>query len=188
VLTFAKNQPYFTIEATAGQIGTGGSNSTNNTFTATLNTVPIGVIMALQPSINVETNEVTMHVRPTLTTQNGEVIDPSIKLNNKDATVESKIPTVQVRELDTVLKAKSGDIMIIGGLIQHTDSASNKGAPFFQDIPILGNLAKQNGRSTSVTETVILMKATIVPTRSNYHEQDKKIYETFTQDPRPLVF
>ena len=95
---------------------------------------------------------------------------------------------MQVRELDTVLKAKSGDVMVIVGLIKHRDAASDIGTPFFQEIPVLGNLLKQSDKKSTVTETVILLQAVIVPPRSNYHPQDKKVYETFTQDPRPLVF
>jgi general secretion pathway protein D len=188
VLTFAKNQPYFNIQANTDTTTSAGGTTTSQTFDTELKTVPIGVILALQPSINVDTNEVTLHIRPTLTTQTGELNDPSIKLNQPTSTVENKIPIVQVREMDTVLKSKSGDVMVIGGLIQHVDQSADKGVPFLQEIPILGNLAKQTGKNTKVTETVILLKAVIVPPRSNYHPQDKKIYETFTQDPRPLVF
>jgi MSHA type pilus biogenesis protein MshL len=191
VLTFATNQPYFNITAspsTTTSSGAGVGTTTAATFTTTLNTVPIGVIMAIQPSINTDTQEITLHVRPTLTNSTGTLDDPSIKLNSPSSNVENKIPIVQVRELDTVLKAKSGDVMVIGGLIQHKDSASDKGMPFFQEIPLFGNLVKQTGKTSRVTETVILLQAVIVPTRSNYHPQDKKIYETFTQDPRPLVF
>lgn len=198
VLTFATNQPYFSISATPSTtVSTGGTGTTSSsTFTTTLNTVPLGVILAIQPSINSENQEVTLHVRPTLTSKLGDIKDPSIRLNaprTSTGTIisdlpDNNIPIVQVRELDTVLKAKSGDVMVIGGLIQHIDESGDIGTPFLQEIPILGNLMKQVGKTSNVTETVILMQATIVPPRSNYHKQDKKIYETFTQDPRPLVF
>ncbi len=199
VLTFATNQPYFSITATpTTTTSTGGANATttSSTFTTTLNTVPLGVILAIQPSINLETQEVTLHVRPTLTSKLGDIKDPSIKLNAPRSSTgviitdlpDNNIPIVQVRELDTVLKARSGDVMIIGGIIQHSDESGDIGVPFLQEVPFFGNLAKQVGKTSNITETVILMQATIVPARSNYHKQDKKIYETFTQDPRPLVF
>jgi MSHA biogenesis protein MshL len=191
VLTFATNQPYFSITASPSTTSStgGGSTTTAATFTTTLNTVPIGLIMAIQPSINIDTQEVTLHVRPTLTDTVGTgVPDPSLQLNAPGTTATNTIPVVQVRELDTVLKAKSGDVMVIGGLIKHRDAASDIGTPFFQEIPVLGNLLKQSDKKSSVTETVILLQAVIVPPRSNYHPQDKKVYETFTQDPRPLVF
>ena len=98
------------------------------------------------------------------------------------------MPVVQVRELDTVLKAKSGDVMVIGGLIQHIDNNSDVGVPFLSNIPLLGNAVKKVEKRSTVVETVILMTAKIITPRSNYHQHDKKLYDTFTQDPRPFAF
>lgn len=203
VLTFAKNEAYFTLSVTSGSTTSAGGTSTTNptTITSSLETIPIGVILALQPSINLESQEVTLHIRPTLTSKVGDVEDPAVKLNaialagsgsdelsEQIAALTSKVPVVQVRELDTVLKAKSGDVMIIGGLIQHIDNNADVGVPFLSNIPLLGNAVKKVEKKTSVVETVILMTAKIITPRSNYHPQDKKLYDTFTQDPRPFAF
>lgn len=203
VLTFAKNEAYFTLSVTSGSTTSAGGTSTTNptTITSSLETIPIGVILALQPSVNLESQEVTLHIRPTLTSKVGEVEDPAVKINaialagtnnnalsQQIAALTSKVPVVQVRELDTVLKAKSGDVMVIGGLIQHVDNNADVGVPFLSSIPLLGNAVKKVEKKTSVVETVILMTAKIITPRSNYHPQDKKLYDTFTQDPRPFAF
>lgn len=205
VLTFAKNQTYYTVTGSLQQnvaTSTGGTTSVNLpvTISSSLHTIPLGVILALQPSIDLDTQEITMHVRPTLSTQVDEGInDPAVELLKQSiiatsgstadvSQINSKVPIVQVRELDTVLKAKSGDVMIIGGLIQHKDQNSDEGVPFLSRIPLLGNAAKRAEKSSNVTETVILMQATIISPNGYYHPQDKKMYETFIQDSRPFVF
>jgi general secretion pathway protein D len=197
VLTFAKNQPYFTVSGTLQQnttnTTTGNVTTTPVTITSTLKTIPIGIILSLQPSINLETQEITMNVRPTLSRRDttADVLDPAVAILNKSAGgagAESKIPAVEVREMDTVLKIKSGDVMVIGGLIEHYDDNNDYGVPGLSRIPILGNLAKQVKKKSTIKETVVFITATIAPTTGTYHPQDKKIYETFIQDTRPLTF
>lgn len=194
ILSFAINRPYFTVTGTLQSTQTTGSTSstTTPTITSTLHSVPLGIILTLQPSINLETQEVTMSIRPTLTTDtNNDVNDPAVQILFASASgtgdIKSAVPTIEVKELDTVLKAKSGDVMVIGGLIKHSDQNTDAGLPLISRIPILGNLTKQVTKKAVVTETVILLQATIV-NGENYHLQDKKIYQTFTQDTRPFEF
>lgn len=207
VLSFARNQTYYTVTGSLQQNTAlnSGSNQTVNmpiTISSKLHTIPIGVILTLQPSIDLDKQEVTMHIRPTVSTKYDDgVPDPAVELlkqsivataNAENAKlvegISSKVPVVQVRELDTILKAKSGDIMVIGGLIQHDDKNTDEGLPFVSRIPIIGNLTKRVEKSSNVIETVILMQATILGPKSNYHPADKNLYENFTQDARPLVF
>lgn len=202
VLSFARNEPFFTIEVTPATTTSTGTSSTSSStaISSSLNTVPIGVVLALQPSINVDTDEVTMHIRPTLTSKVGDIQDPAVRLNaislaaGEDALADavenlnSPIPIIQIRELDTVLKSKSGEVMVIGGLLQHNDKNSDVGIPYLSEIPILGNLTKKVEKKSSVVETVILMTAKIIPPRENYHQHDKDLFMNLTQDPRPYNF
>lgn len=193
IFTFARNKPYFTIEA-EDESDTDNSTSTV-TITSTLNTVPIGIIMSIQPSINLDTQEITLNVRPTVSSDLGEtfeVKDPAVSIIasrvDGGSDIESKIPTIQVRELDTVLKIKNDEVMVIGGLLQHEDTNNDQGAPFFSNIPIIGNLAKKTQKETTVKELIILITAKIVTPEGYMHDQDKRIYNRFSQDPRPLTF
>lgn len=198
VLTFAENKVYFTIEVEeeSNTSSSGTAEEKNLTVESTLNTVPIGVILTLQPSINVETNEVTMSIRPTLSRITGEVLDPGVQLiveRNKGTSssvdIKSAIPIIEVRELDTILKAKSGSIMVIGGLMQEVSANQDKGIPYLEKIPLFGNLVKSKNKSVDVVETIIFIKPTIVASnKSSYSNSDKKVYNTFSRDPSPLSF
>jgi len=194
VLSFAENFVYFTIEVQEEEDDDGTSVSTTLTVDSEQNTVPVGVILTLQPSINVETDEITMHVRPTLSRITGQVADPGVELSAASAGVtgiENLVPIVEVRELDSILKIKSGEIMVIGGLMQDVQSSEDKGIPFINRAPVVGNLFKSKTQTTDTVETVIFIKATIIKNNDSRSitKHDKDYYNTFApRDPRPLAF
>lgn len=198
VLTFAENRVYFTLEVQEEIDGEGADANETLTIESTLNTVPIGVILTLQPSINLETQEVTMNIRPTLSRITSSVNDPAVDLivarnnnNNSGVDVTSEIPIIEVRELDSVMKIKSGQIMVIGGLMRDINSNDDIGVPYMSDIPFFGNLFKSVSKTSSIVETIIFIQATIVDNGETYgvSEPDRNVYEKFMRrDPRPMEF
>jgi MSHA biogenesis protein MshL len=196
VLSFAENVVYFTLTVTPPTTTTTGGvsqGSTLPTISATPHTVPIGVIMSVQPSIDMENNEVTLSVRPSLSKVVGEVPDPSVAFNLAEAQLDpqafaSNIPEVQVRELDSVLKIKSGQVMVIGGLMTDETDDTDQGLPGAAAVPWIGNLFKGVNKTRNNTELVIFIRATIVGATGDADKTDKKVYEKYTTDPRPLSF
>ncbi|NBX03924.1 MAG: hypothetical protein EBR02_07710 [Alphaproteobacteria bacterium] len=194
LMTFADNLVFFDLKFTVkdptldsnGDVKTPGSVTAN----ATVHTVPIGILLSLQPSINKETNEVTLSVRPTLSRILGYTEDPSVKINLASAgitsDIKSQVPVVQVRELDSVMKVKSGQVMVIGGLMESNNSNADTGIPGASSVPFVGNLFKSVEKNNTSKELVIFIKATIVGSNGNAVEADKNLYNKFTQDPRPL--
>ncbi len=194
VFTFARNQVFFQVDVEQEDdvIVDGAVIEGAITFTTERQSVPVGIILSILPSINLETNEVTLSVRPTLSRQVAEVTDPGSALVNstlpEDQRFINQIPVVEVRELDSVMKIKSGAVMVIGGLMQDVVDIRETGLPGVSDIPWLGNAFKSNSEEIDKTELVIFIKASIVSPRGNYDPADKMIYEKFTDDPRPLAF
>ncbi len=201
VLTFAENNVYFTLEVQEKTDNTATTTNAATTLTvqSNLNTVPIGVILSLQPSINLDTNEVTMNIRPTLSRITGTVNDPGVDVivarqkaltENSDAfaNVVSKVPVIEVRELDSILKVKSGDVMIIGGLMKDVSTNTDTGVPGLSRIPVFGNAFKSVVKENETIETVIFIKATIVQSDGFITKADKAVYKNFSRDPRPLAF
>ena len=206
VLTFAQNQIYFNCSATAGTViantGTTGSTAAQPTINCQQSTVPIGIIMSILPSINTSTQEVTLSVRPTLTRQVGSIDNPANKISAQIAnagckssagsscldlsTITSAVPIIEVRELDSIMKIKSGGVMVIGGLMEDISRNSTTGVPGAQEIPIFGNLFKSRSEDMSKRELIIFIKATIVNTDGDAQAIDKAVYEKYVTDPRPL--
>lgn len=198
VLSFTTQQVFFELEVVEESVddGAGGTSTTAN-VTSEIKTVPVGVILNLQPSINLDTQEVTMHVRPTLSTISSFESDPATDIilarqtNVNEITIENNIPIIETRELDTILKIKSGNIMVIGGLMKNETGSTDVGVPYAGRVPFLGNLFKSKVQTNVVTETIIFIKATIVPTHgNNIPGSDKRIYNKFIRksDPHPLAF
>ncbi len=199
VLTFARNQVYFHLTVEQGTTTSVGNIASNTppTVTSEVKTVPIGLILTMQPSISLESNEVTLNVRPTLSRLAGTVPDPAAAYlastisssNSKTASLlQNNVPIVEVRELDSILKLKSGEVMVIGGLMEQGGSNRDAGIPFADEVPWFGNLFKNTTKTNTSTELVIFIRATIVDSNGQSHPADQKIYDKFTRDPRPLVF
>lgn len=194
VLTFAKNEVYFTVELTRDDETNASSTQTSYTVTSTINTVPIGIIMSILPSINRESGEITLNVRPTLSRVVDRVVDPSLTLalalnaDLNDVNLQNEIPVVEVRELDSILKVKSGQVMVIGGLMEDRGVQSEGGIPGMSELPVVGNLFKGIDRNRGTSELVIFIRATLVDSAGYHQEADKVLINKFTQDPRPLNF
>jgi general secretion pathway protein D len=102
--------------------------------------------------------------------------------------VNNDIPVIEVRELDSILKVKSGGVMVIGGLMEERVINNDNGLPGLSGLPLLGNAFKNVDKTTEVTELVIFIRATIVGRNGNTFDADRNIYDKFINDPRPLVF
>jgi general secretion pathway protein D len=208
VLKVAQNQVYFSLTATITPSTVAGVASTA-TYTSTLHTVPIGVVMTVQPVIDLDKELVTMSLRPTVSVHNGDVSDPAVALalaaactssagtsntgpcsasSISTATSNSNVPIVEVREMDSVVTMPSGDIVVMGGLMQSVNQKQETGVPGAADIPFLGNLFKAQTHETDVTELVIFLKASIVHGSDSIEWADKDLYKRYMQDPRPLAF
>ncbi len=73
------------------------------------------------------------------------------------------VPRIKLREMNTTVRIKSGQVVVIGGLIDNaeTTDGSNK-VPFFGDIPLLGKLFSHSAKSTKKNELVIMLQPKIL--------------------------
>lgn len=149
-------------------------------------TIPIGLVMIVQPSINLQTGEITMTLRPTISRVQKEVEDPAVAIKSHQK-VKSTVPVVQVRELDSVLKIKSGQVVVMGGLMEDRSSHAMAAIPVVDTIPFFGELVKSKEDDHNLTELVIFLTAHIVED-PYIVEADERIYNSYTEDPRPLQF
>ncbi len=157
-----------------------------NTLTSTKQEENVGIELNIVPSINVKTQEITLSIKPKITLHTDDVIDPA---SPKDPTTgkitaENKVPVIQTREISTIAKIQSGSVVVIGGLMKEDSTNTDSGIPFLQRIPVLGNLFKSTNKSSSVIETVIFIKATIVKSNSTVDKIDRDIQEKFDTNRR----
>lgn len=182
VLKVAENQVFFRLQFQTQQSQQGGLSTTS--VSSELNTVPVGVIITVQPAINLDTDRIALAVRPTVTRVVDFVADPAVAIASENS-VESLIPVVSVQELDSVVTMASGQVLVMGGLMQNSVSATDSGVPGLSRVPLLGNLFKGRTDATAKRELVVFLKASIVE-GSTLDAYDHEIYDSFGRDRRPL--
>jgi MSHA type pilus biogenesis protein MshL len=158
LLKVVDNLVYFTVDVNIDTATTIGGFRTV-TYETQINTVPVGFVMSVTPYIN-DKDSVTLNVRPTISRVIRQMRDPNPALAEVD--VISEIPVIQVREVESVLKINSGDVAIIGGLMQDEISNSKRGIPVLSKLPVLGSLFRYDDDNTSKTELVIFIKPIVV--------------------------
>lgn len=183
VLNVAKNQVYFEIKITTTPSTATGVPPTI-TYESTAKTVPDGVMINVMPSIDLKKRTISMQVRPTVTKIDHYEKDPAVSLNG--GSVESKIPVMNVQEADSVLNMKDKQMMVMGGILQDSSSATGEGIPVASEVPIFGGLFRNHGDKIEKKELVVFIKATILDDPSqSVHQTDKDVYRLFGQDRRP---
>lgn len=188
VLKVVDNEIYFTIEITRGQAATATSPATADTFTSELHTVPIGLTMHIIPQIS-DNNEVTLIVRPTITRILDKVQDPNPALVTQSGEiVESLVPRVQVREMESILRIRNKQVAVIGGLMQDENRTNKAGLPGLSKVPGLGNLFGLGEDESRKTELVIFLKPTVLEEQSDLvMESDQKTLEASQSRIPPLL-
>jgi len=115
-----------------------------------------GISLDVTPQIS-EDGTIILHVHPSVS----EVSDQEklITVGSQDVTLPLARSTV--RETDSVIRAESGQIVVIGGLIQNSSEDRNSAVPFFSEIPVLGELFKQRRFQSTKSELVILLRPVV---------------------------
>lgn len=193
VLKVARNKVYFKLNQTRDFLHHGDLNRERERsyFSSDIKTVPIGLMMYVHPTID-RTGRIIMTLRPTISQVIQEVPDPAVAIASQ-AAQRSLVPEVQVRELDTILSMQSGEIVVVGGLMEERSANQQDGVPTAEDVPLLGGLFKGKSHDRSVTELVIFIRATVVENdfetevlEDTIDAADKNLYENHITDPRPL--
>ena len=156
VLKVVDNLVYFTIQA---QTQTTANAPSLTTFTTTVNSVPVGFIMSLVPQIS-DADTVVLNLRPTISRKIGDVADPNPSL--AAANVTSLIPVIQTREFESVLRVQSGQVAVLGGLMQDASSNTEDTIPGIYRIPGLGQLLSHRKDLTQKTELVLFLRPVVV--------------------------
>lgn len=182
VLKVVDNKVYFTLSVTAGTPASAGVAATPATYNTTINTVPIGLLMSVTPQIS-ESGEVILNLRPTISRITGYASDPSPALTLSG--VSNRIPEVQTREMESVLRVQSGGVAILGGLMQDSRNNNSDEVPILNRLPGLGTLFKYRDEASKKTELVIFLRPTVLLDASL--EGEFKGYRNVIQEARDAM-
>jgi MSHA biogenesis protein MshL len=134
-----------------------GSVSTVTTPEITLTPFFSGIALDVTPQISPD-NQVILHIHPSVSDVNDQT--KNITVGGQMQQLPLALSTV--RESDSVVKARSGQVVVIGGLMQNQTENEDGGVPGLSSIPLLGNLFKQTRKKNTRSELVILLKPVVV--------------------------
>ncbi len=187
LIKVVENLVYFQLK-TDFTPGTAGSPTTF-TVSSTPSTVPVGFLMTVTPQIAAN-DEVILNLRPTISRLNGFVEDPGVALSLALARqsgaqvpdVSSRVPEIQTREMESVIKVRDGQIAVLGGLMREESVQGVDQVPGAGRVPGLGELFKYRSRRGKKSELVIFLRPVIIHDPSI--EGDYAAYRDLLPDAR----
>lgn len=131
--------------------------ATTSTPSVTLTPFFSGIALDVTPQISQE-GMVTLHVHPSVS----DVKDQQKTVTIGTLTQQLPLALSTIRESDSIVRARSGQVIVIGGLMQDSSTNRNAGTPGISGLPVIGNLFKQKNNSSVKSELVILLKPIVV--------------------------
>lgn len=116
-----------------------------------------GISLDVTPQID-DSGHVLLHVHPAVI----EVDEQTKTLVYNDKLITLPLAQSSIRESDSVIRARDGDVVVIGGLMKSNTVNQTSKVPFLGDIPVLGHAFRNTSQATQKTELVILLKPTVV--------------------------
>jgi len=160
VLKVVDNRVYFTVDIERDERENGDEEIT---VESEIHTVPVGFVMNVTPFIS-EAQEVILNVRPTISRILGFVSDPNPLLAQSG--VENLIPEIQVREMESLLRVSSGQVAMIGGLMQDRVDNESTGIPLLSSLPLVGRIFSFDSEQLEKTELLVFLRPTVVENAS----------------------
>lgn len=138
------------------------SNTVTGTSSATSRDVELtpffsGIALDVTPQIS-EGGDVILHIHPTVS----EVTDQQKVLTVSGETDTLPLAFSEIRESDSIVRARSGQIIVIGGLMRNSSRKQDFRTPVLGSIPGIGALFRSHRSVTTKTELVILLKPIVV--------------------------
>lgn len=153
LLRYSQTSAYLT--ATSGT----SSTSTNTTYPSVFS----GVLLDITPSI--QGNYIMLKINPSVTRTK------DLSTENQ-ATALPEPPNLSTNQLSSLIRAKDGDKIVIGGLINKSVTNNRSRVPLLGYIPILKYLFSYDSMSEETTEMVIVITPHIIKRNDNPSLQD----------------
>ncbi|MGI3022824.1 pilus (MSHA type) biogenesis protein MshL [Vibrio alginolyticus] len=175
-ITAANNQKSVikvgTDEYFVTELSSNAGNGENSNAVPEVELTPFfsGISLDVTPQIDNKGN-VFLHVHPAVIEVSEEV--KQLNLGGEFQNIQLPLAKSSIRESDSVIRAKDGDVVVIGGLMKQQNRELVSKVPFLGDVPALGHLFRNVNNVTEKTELVILLKPTVVGVNSWQKELER---------------
>ncbi len=152
-----------------------------------------GIALDVTPQIGAN-GHVTLHIHPSISSVEDQekVIDVGDRLTGP---VVLPLAKSTVRESDSIVYASSGQLVVIGGLMQDNTGESLASTPILGELPGLGQLFRYTRQAALKSELVILLRPTVVDSPAVWNrdlggasERMQQLDRGFHYGPKPEIF
>lgn len=117
--------------------------------------VSVGIVLDVLAQISAD-DVISMNIRPVVT---DVIAEKEFEVGDGTRTT---VPIIDRRETDTLARVRSGETIVIGGLMQTRQVETRSGVPVLRDIPLLGSIFTRINRRSEKRELVIFVTPTVV--------------------------
>ena len=136
-----------------------------------------GISLDVTPQID-ENNNITLHIHPSVSS----VSERTKSFSASGTSFQLPLALSTIQESDNIVRAQSGQIIVIGGLMKEALTDEDASVPILADVPLVGNLFKHKRLNRIKRELIILLKPTSINIGQDWddavgesHERMKKI-------------
>jgi MSHA biogenesis protein MshL len=160
-------------------VDTSTTTGTATSQTASVQLTPFfsGVTLDVTPQISAA-GDIILHVHPAVSEVREQTKNISVS-TSADLTIPLAASTI--RESDSVIRARSGQVVVIGGLMRNRVSDENASVPVLGDLPLVGKLFQHTRKQKSKSELVILLKPTVVRGDRQWAQEVRRSAGTFRE-------
>ncbi len=158
IIKAGREDTFFTLQK---EVNSEGGVLQEN-FTVEREDYTIGVVLDVTPQIS-RTGEIIMNIHPSITEFIEEKTFPPGAVG---ADILANAPVLDVREVDTMVRVKDGETIVIAGLMREKTDKTVTSVPVLGDLPVLGKLFQRIEEEKENTELVILLQPAVTVGRS----------------------
>ncbi|NOZ53975.1 MAG: pilus (MSHA type) biogenesis protein MshL [Gammaproteobacteria bacterium] len=147
---------FFVTDITT-EISNNGTSS-NQSINVELTPFFSGVALDVLPQIDGQ-GEVTLYVHPSVSDVKEKVKQIDL---SRDESINIPLALSTIRESDSIVKARSGQVVVIGGLMQNITRDNTASVPFLGKVPIIGGLFRHEQKTIRKSELVILLRPVVI--------------------------
>jgi general secretion pathway protein D len=124
----------------------------------------VGGTSNILQDIQYRSTGITLNIKPIINSSRRVELTLAQEVSSASANNISGIdsPIIQQRSIQTTLSVTDGETALLGGLISENFNSGDSGVPFLKDIPILGNLFKNQSSNKTRTELIVLITPYII--------------------------
>jgi type II secretion system protein D len=139
----------------------GGTTISSGIAQNTVEPVDVGIILQVTPRTN-EDGNIIMFVDVTKSELGPEAEGTTIAVSAAGEAI--RVPQIKKTVASTTVNTRSGQTVILGGLITRNQSEVTRRVPYLGDIPVLGRLFRFDAVTVDRTELLVIMTPYIIQT------------------------